>query len=85
MLVPMAVVGRVLTMGEGSFKMLIFMTEVFNNDGLTWANSPAISLNTFAKEKLDAMLIADINGRVHMDARSFPEIVQVLLAEPLRG
>jgi len=85
MLVPVAVMGSVLTVGEGGFVVLVLVAKVLNNDGLARADPPALSLNTLAQEELNALLVAHINVGLHVDARSLPEVIQVFLAKPLRG
>ena len=79
-LVPVALRGCVLIT-----VVSFVVTEVLDNNRLAWADFPAILIDTLAEEKLNCMLITNFDSWFHVDARAIPEVIQVFLAEPLRG
>lgn len=83
-LVSVAIAGRGLITVR-RFVLFLVMTEMLDNDWVAWANFPAIDFNTLAKEEVNALLVTDLNAWLHVDAGTFPEVIQVFLAKPLRG
>jgi len=63
--------------------VLFFVLEVLDNDGVAGADLETIGLHALAEEERDTFLLAQVDMRLHMDAACLPEVIQVLLAEPL--
>lgn len=76
----LSVVVLVAAFGDVSLSL-----EVLDNDRVARANLEAIGLDTLAKEQLDSLLLANLDGRVHGEALAVPKVVQVALADPLFG
>ena len=58
---------------------------MFNDDRVTGAHLERISVHALPKKNVDTLLLAELNVRIHSDAITGPEVVQVLLADPFRG
>ena len=59
--------------------------EMLNDNRVARADIKAIRLDALAKEHLQSLFVANFDMCVHLDALATPEIIQVLLAEPLLG
>lgn len=60
----------------------ILCFQVLDDYGVTWADFEAVRLDTFAQEEINGLFIANLQMRVHLDATTLPEVVQVALTEP---
>lgn len=63
--------------------MMCLLVEMLDDDGVTGADLEVVLLDALAEEELDCLFLAHFDVRLHLDALTAPEIVKVLLAEPL--